>query len=120
MNVKKVGELYEKKEWSTMRTCRDFLRQYAINKKFEYRQKNNDNLKIEFVYKEPSCKWRVYVRRVPREHTVRCRSYHPKHTCKNDKKGKNCLAKASWVGNQIGQQIRDHKEYKPKDMQTDI
>ena len=44
--AKEVGELHDKMEWSTMRKCRDFTRQYAINKKFEYRQKKNDNLKI--------------------------------------------------------------------------
>ena len=66
------------------------------------------------------CKWKVYVRRLPREHTSRLRSYEAEHTCRSDEKGKNCLAKAGWVANQIEQQIRDHKEFKPKDVQTEI
>ena len=73
-------------QWPIMEKCREFMRNYAILKKFEYKQKKNDNLKIILVCKDPLCLWRVYVRKFPKEHIAMLRSFQGHHTCKcNDK-----------------------------------
>ena len=70
------------------------MRSYSIFKKFEYMQQENNNLKIILVCKDPRCNWRVYVRRLPREHTAMLRSIRGSHTCKCDEKEKNAMAHA--------------------------
>lgn len=103
-----------------MNAYRIFMKKHAIQYKFEYKQKKNHNLKIELVCKDLKCKWRVYIRKVPHEQTALLRAYMSEHTYKSDKKCKNCLACAGWVANVIEEQIRNHKEFKPKDIQAKI
>ena len=81
-------KIYDKMEWRTMKNCRIFMRKHVIQYKFEYKQKKNDNLIIELVCKDPKCKWRVYVRRVPHEQTTLLRAYVSEHNARVMRKAK--------------------------------
>ena len=103
-----------------MLTCRTYLRNHAINNKFEFRQKTNNNYRIDLRCKYSSCKWRVYVRKLPNELIVKLRIYEKEHTCKSDENCKNTNANAKWVATEIKDWLRNHKDFKPKDVITEI
>lgn len=65
----------------TITEYKRFLRRHAVFKKFENEQKKNNKLKIDFHCKDLSCK-RVYVRKLPHDHTAKLRVYEGQHTCK--------------------------------------
>ena len=109
-----------RKQWPTMAKCREFMRKYAISKKFEYKQVQNNNIKINLKCKDPDCSWRVYVRRMPGEHTAKLKSSEAQHTCKCDEKCKNSMAHAGWVANEIEKLLRNHKQFRPRDVQAEM
>lgn len=48
------------------------------------------------------------------------RSIRDKHTCKCDEKEKNTMAHVRWVANEVKNKIRNHKDFKPNDLQLEI
>lgn len=77
------------------------MKSYSILKRFEYRQKKNNNLKINSVCKVHHYNWKVYIIKLPREHIGMLRSIKGNHTCKCDEKEKNAMAYAWWAANEV-------------------
>ena len=60
------------------------------------------------------------MRKLPNEYTAKLIIYDKQHTCKSDESCKNINANARRVAKEIEHWLRNHKEFKPKDVITEI
>ncbi|KAF5175802.1 hypothetical protein FRX31_034611, partial [Thalictrum thalictroides] len=91
-------QLFVDQTWQDIYVCRQHLRDYAVEKRFEYKYKKNDSDKIILLCKQhPVCQWRVLVARTNDKHTMECRKIEGRHTCIGDVTDKNRMATAPWI-----------------------
>ncbi|KAF5198686.1 hypothetical protein FRX31_011727, partial [Thalictrum thalictroides] len=83
-NENKVDDdykLFEGQIWETAQLCREYLREHAIKRKFALILPKNNSDKIIGVCKAENCKWRVYIRRMNDNHSMRLRKLEDAHSC---------------------------------------
>ncbi|KAF6160393.1 hypothetical protein GIB67_019162 [Kingdonia uniflora] len=80
-----------------------------------------DIVKLRFKCTDKTCKWMLYVRRFPDQHTMSVRkSSFLEHTCECDSEDKNKLVNALWVANYCVDGLRNIKLSRPIDVLTTI
>ncbi|KAF5198283.1 Mudr family transposase, partial [Thalictrum thalictroides] len=110
--------LFVGQRWDNIKICRKFIRYYAITKKFAIIFPKNNSDKIVAVCREENCKFRVYVRRMNDNHTMRLTKLEDKHSCVSRTVTRNPTATAPWIASKIEEQMRrHHKSFTPLDVQ---
>ncbi|KAF9599545.1 hypothetical protein IFM89_038811 [Coptis chinensis] len=122
-----VEEPYVGMEWSTLKSCRAYLRSYAIANRFVYKGSKNDGNKIRVKCRGNECIWLFYARVIKSKKndgfTTRCNKYEGQHSgkCRGDSKFKNRLAYAIWVAEKMLDTVRTHhKTYKARMIKADV
>ncbi|KAF9600673.1 hypothetical protein IFM89_011344 [Coptis chinensis] len=120
-----VYDLKPKMSWPTVETCRDFFRNLAIRKKFSYRHMKNDKERLILECKDFNCQWKVSASVTKRDnHTFILRNilrkFLDQHTCEADDENKYAHATSPWVAKTLVDKVRDHPDYKPRDIQKEI
>ncbi|KAF5206950.1 hypothetical protein FRX31_003463, partial [Thalictrum thalictroides] len=113
----KVLQLWVGQRWEDIKSCRDHLREYAIERKFAIILPKNNSDKIVAVCKNLKCKFRVYVRRMNDGHTMRLRNIEKGHSCVGRTITRNPTANAPYIAKKIEAQMRmHHKSFTPADI----
>ncbi|KAF6142496.1 hypothetical protein GIB67_039460 [Kingdonia uniflora] len=107
-------------EWPTVYEAIEYLRKFAILKKFETKQVKNESNRLRYKCAVKKCKWLVYARRSYDGHSMVLKGYYFEHTCTGKVGSENKLANALWIANEIEELVRDVKTLTPKDVQTTI
>ncbi|KAF9589972.1 hypothetical protein IFM89_029709 [Coptis chinensis] len=116
-----VCDLKPKMSWPTVEACRDFFINLAIRKKFSYRHLKNDKERLILECKDFNCQWKVSASVTKRDnHTFILRKFLDQHTCEADDENKYAQATSPWVAKTLVDKMRDHPDYKPRDIQKEI
>ncbi|KAF9620314.1 hypothetical protein IFM89_011049 [Coptis chinensis] len=122
-----VEEPYVGMEWSTLKSCRTYLRSYAIANRFVYKGLKNDGDRIRVKCRGTECTWLFYARVIKSKKsdgfTIRCNKYEGQHSgkCRGDSKFKSMLADAIWVADKMLDTVRTHhKAYKAQMIKEDV
>ncbi|KAF9602661.1 hypothetical protein IFM89_030549, partial [Coptis chinensis] len=116
-----VCNLKPKMSWPTVEACRDFFINLAIRKKFSYRHLKNDKERLILECKDFNCQWKVSASVTKRDnHTFILRKFLDQHTCEADDENKYAQATSPWVAKTLVDKMRDHPDYKPRDIQKEI
>ncbi|KAF9612982.1 hypothetical protein IFM89_004785 [Coptis chinensis] len=114
-------ELEPRMSWATVEVCRDFFKTMAVKHKFSSKQVRNDRLRIELKCKVPDCDWAIIASVTKKDnHTFILRSYNDEHTCQADEKNLNTHARAPWVAKALLERMRDHPDYRRKDIMKEM
>ncbi|KAF9626128.1 hypothetical protein IFM89_030975 [Coptis chinensis] len=122
-----VEKPYVGMEWSTLKSCRTYLRSYAIANRFVYKGLKNDGDRIRVKCRGNECTWLFYARVIKSKKsdafTTRCNKYEGQHSgkCRGDSKFKNRLVDAIWVAEKMLDTVRTHhKIYKARMIKEDV
>ncbi|KAF9608794.1 hypothetical protein IFM89_011563 [Coptis chinensis] len=113
-------DLRPRMTWPTLEDCRDFFKFKAIKQKFSFRQHRNDKVRYILLCKDEECKWTITAIIARDGHTFILRKYNDEHTCETNEKNKYCQATSPWVAKHFQDKVRDHPNYKPKDLEADM
>ncbi|KAF9601481.1 hypothetical protein IFM89_020248 [Coptis chinensis] len=114
-------ELKHKMTWATVENCREFFQTMAIKHKFSTQQVRNDRERYILACKDPSCEWTITATLTRKNmHTFVLRNYNDEHTCEASVKNKFTQARAPWVAQALENKMREHLDYRPKDIQAEI
>ncbi|KAF9598999.1 hypothetical protein IFM89_033344 [Coptis chinensis] len=118
--INELCDLRPKMTWPTLEDCRDFFKFKAIKQKFSFRQHRDDKVRYVLLCKDAKCKWTITTTIARDGHTFILRKYNDEHTCEANEKNKYCQATSLWVAKHFQDNVRDHPNYKPKDLEADM
>lgn len=110
-------ELVEGMVWPTMEKARNFLKTYAIVKKFTYKQMKNDHTRLRLRCKDPKCNWLLFASLCKDKHSVKLRWVSGTHTCAVDVSNRNSQLKAPWIIQNMEKVLIDNPDYTPAQIQ---
>ncbi|KAF9592190.1 hypothetical protein IFM89_012684 [Coptis chinensis] len=116
--INEICDLRPKMSWPTLEDCRDFFKFKAIKRKFSFRQHRNDKVRYILLCKDEDCKWTIAATITRDGHTFILRKFNDEHTCEANEKNKYCQATSPWVAKHFQVKVRDHPNYKPKDLEA--
>ncbi|KAL5701036.1 hypothetical protein ACHQM5_026418 [Ranunculus cassubicifolius] len=113
-------DLHVGMQWPTMKSCRRFIKRYALAKKFMYVQIKNDPTRLRLKCKDKCCGWYILCALQPDKFTVELRKLSAEHTCTADVDNKNCHAVAPLVASQYEEFMRTHTDCSPKMLANEV
>ncbi|KAF5186757.1 Mudr family transposase [Thalictrum thalictroides] len=115
--------------WPSIAACREYIRDYAIMKKFTWKMPKNDGDRFiaVCVNEAKGCTWK-FVARVSQakrgdRHTCMCKTLVNEHTssCIGNREFRNTLVDSNWVAAKLEEDVREHKTvYKARGIVKEI
>ncbi|XP_058215614.1 uncharacterized protein LOC131326759 isoform X2 [Rhododendron vialii] len=99
---------------------REALCQYAIAHQLTFKYVKNDTSRVTAKCKEQGCSWFIHARKLSNTQVFRIKEMNVLHTCEGNTMTTGARATKNVLASIIKEKMKDHPNYKPKDIMSDI